>query len=435
MKTEQSVLASMIIDKNCSQDFGLINADDFIDNTNKEIYIAIKNLVQSNKSVDYLTIYNQMNKKIDISYLARLSDSLPSTANFKQYVDDLKDKRLKRELKVLASKLINENKKGNELAELAEQEIFKLREETSTSEFTPLRDIIMDVYSDIEQVYDGKKERGLRTGYSKIDELVGGFRKQEYILLGARPSIGKTALGINIAEKVIMRDETVAFFSFEMSKEQLVNRLLKGMALVDSRKIEKVKGSKMDMQDWKDLQSTAGYLLDRNLYIDENPSRTVGEIQSMCRKLKRQKGLDLVIIDYLQKVRSSIKGSKREQLEQVSNDIKNMAKTLDVPVLVITSLSRANQQRDIKVPILSDLRESGQLEFDADVVMFLHREYYHDRNLVDKKEEADVIVAKNRNGMIGRTKLIWKEEYTKFLDVPDNWQSRIDEDIRDGKFN
>lgn len=418
---EQAVLASMLIDSNCSQDYGLLNADDFTSDIHKEIYLSIKSLVQRNKNIDYLTVYNDLNKKVDLSYLIGLDNSLPSTANFKQYVDELKDKTLKRELKTLASKLINDQLKGQELAELAEQEIFKLREETSTNEFVNLKDIVMDVYTEIEDIYYDKKERGIKTGYEKIDEIVGGLRKTEYILLGARPSIGKTALGINIAQNIIMRNQTVAFFSFEMSKEQLVDRLVKSAALIDSTKVNKVKGSRMGDKDWSDLQKASSYLMNKNLFIDDNPSRTVGDMQSMCRKLKREKGLDLVIIDYLQKVRSSIKGSKREQLEQVSNDIKNMAKTLDVPVLVITSLSRANEQREIKIPVLSDLRESGQLEFDADVVMFLHRDYYHNRADESKKEDADVVVAKNRNGSIGRTKLIWKAEYTKFLNIPDRY--------------
>lgn len=421
MKTEQAILASMLIDSNCSQDYGLLNAEDFTDLSNQSIYGAIKHLVQVQEPIDYLTVYNHLNQKIDITYLIGLDGSLPSTRNFKQYVSELKDKTLKRKLKLLASELINPDAKGTELAELAEQEIFKLREETSTSEFTTLKDSIMDVYQEIEDIYYDKKERGIKTGYPKIDEIVGGLRKQEYILLGARPSIGKTALGINIAQNVIARNQTVALFSFEMSKEQVIDRLVKSTALVDSRRVNKVKGARMDDKDWGDLQKASSYLMDKNLYIDDNPTRTVADMQSMLRKLKREKGLDLVVVDYLQKIRSTIRGSKREQLEQVSNDIKNMAKILDVPVIVITSLSRANEQRDIKMPILSDLRESGQLEFDADVVIFLHRDYYHDRSDESKKEDADVVVAKNRNGMIGRTKLIWKAEYTKFLNIPEHY--------------
>lgn len=171
----------------------------------------------------------------------------------------------------------------------------------------------------------------------------------------------------------------------------------------------------MSADEWRKLQNAANFFINRNLFIDDNPNKSVSDMQSMCRKLKRQKGLDLVIIDYLQKVKSNVRGSKREQLEQVSNDIKNMAKMLNVPVLVVSSLSRANETRDIKVPVMSDLRETGQLEFDADVIMFLHRQYYYDRTNENIKRDADIVVAKNRNGKVGRTKLKWFEEYTKFL--------------------
>ena len=193
------------------------------------------------------------------------------------------------------------------------------------------------------------------------------------------------------------------------------------MALVDSRKIYKEKkrdGSRYDMteKDWKKLLSTANYLLDRKLFIDEDPNKSVADMLSMCRKLKKKHGLDLVIVDYLQKIKATKYGVRREQLEQISNDLKNMAKALDVPVLVISSLSRATEQRNSRMPVMSDLRETGQIEFDADVIMFLHREYYY-KPEEDLKHDADVIIAKNRNGAVGRAKLLWLEEYTRFISV------------------
>ncbi len=241
------------------------------------------------------------------------------------------------------------------------------------------------------------------------------MRKSEYILLAARPSIGKTALAINIAQNLITQNKSVAFFSLEMSKEQLVERLLRGMALVENDRLLKRNGKKMQQNDWDKLLNTANYIYNKNLYIDDNPSISVGEMQSMCRKLKRTKGLDLVIIDYLQLIQSNVKGSRREQVEQVSRDLKRMAKELNVPILVISSLSRANTQRENKIPILSDLRETGQIEFDADVVMFIHREFYYKPSETELKHDADIIIAKNRNGEIGRAKLNWYAEYTRFM--------------------
>lgn len=410
LQTEQAVLASMIIDSNCSIEYSLLSIEDFTDKLHQTIYVGISNLIKSNKKVDYLTLYNELNKKVEVTYLANLSNSLPTTANFKEYVNELKDLTLKRKLYLLADKIKDTKKSGEELAELAEKEIFQLREETSTSEFTKLNEIMMDVYNHIEKIASGEMERGLKTGYNNLDNIIGGLRKSEYILLGARPSIGKTALAINIAENLLTQGKTVAFFSYEMSKVQLVERLLKSASMVET-------GYKRNMSadEWRKLQNAANFFINRNLFIDDNPNKSVSDMQSMCRKLKRQKGLDLVIIDYLQKVKSNVRGSKREQLEQVSNDIKNMAKMLNVPVLVVSSLSRANETRDIKVPVMSDLRETGQLEFDADVIMFLHRQYYYDRTNENIKRDADIIVAKNRNGKVGRTKLKWFEEYTKFL--------------------
>ncbi len=410
LETEQAALASMIIDSNCSIDYGLLSIDDFTDKLHQLIFVGISNLVKSNKKVDYLTLYNELNKQVKVTYLANLSESLPTTANFKQYVNELKDLTLKRKLYLLADKIKDTNKSGKELAELAEKEVFQLREETSTSEFTKLNEIMMDVYNQIEKTASGQIERGLRTGYNNLDNIIGGLRKTEYILLGARPSMGKTALAINIAENLLTQNKTVAFFSYEMSKGQLVERLLKSASMVET-------GYKKNMsaEEWRKIQKAASFFINRNLLIDDNPNKSVSDMQSMCRKLKRQQGLDLVIIDYLQKVKSNVRGSKREQLEQVSNDIKNMAKMLDVPVLVVSSLSRASETRDIKVPIMSDLRETGQLEFDADVIMFLHRQYYYDRANENIKRDADIVVAKNRNGKVGRTKLKWFEEYTKFL--------------------
>lgn len=415
IKTEQAVLACMLINENCSYDYGLLSVEDFTDEINKLVFTGIKNLVKQNKNVDFITVYNQLNQKVPVSYLAELSGALPTTANFRMYVDQLKDLTLKRKLLRLADEIRNTEKPGKELAEYAEKEIFELRQETSINQFTKIDNIIFDVLENIEDIYKGKKERGISTGFHSLDYIVGGLRKKEYIILAARPSMGKTALAINIAENLIMTNKIVAFFSFEMSKEQLVERLIRGASFVDKRKLNKENGMEMDDNEWDKLVKASNRLSIRNLFIDDDPYRTIPEMLSMCMKLKREKGLDLVIIDYLQKIRCTEKGTKREQLEYVSNDIKNMAKLLDVPVIAISSLSRANENREIKIPQLSDLRETGQLEFDADVIIFLHREYYYKRTDESLKYDADVVVAKNRNGSIGRTKLMWFADITKFL--------------------
>ncbi len=424
IKTEQAVIACMLIDEDCRYEYGNLNEKDFIDEVNRKIFTAIKALTKQSKEVDYLSVYNFLNETVPLSYIAALTNTLPNVKSFNQYIDRLKDLTLKRELNDLANEIKSTELTGKELAEKAEEKIYKLRDETSLSEFYKADEIVLDVFTFLEKVYDGKVERGLPTGYPAIDEIIGGLRKTEYILLGARPSIGKTALGINIAQNLIMRNKSVAFFSYEMSKELVIERMLKSMSRVSSKKLSKAKKNgneryEMENKDWEKLIKAANYIHQKNFFIDDNPNRTVADMNSMCRKLKRKNGLDLVIVDYLQKIKPSANGSRREQLEQISNDLKNMAKQLKVPVIVISSLSRASQQRENKIPVMSDLRETGQLEFDADVIMFLHREYYYKPEEKDLKHDADIIIAKNRNGRIGRAKLMWFEEYTRFMSVPE----------------
>ena len=415
IKLEQSVLGCMIINEDCAMDYALVSENDFTEPMHKEIYKGIQKLVIKKQPINTVTIFEETKQKADLMYMAKLVDGVPTTTAFKYYVKQLKDATLKREMGKLADKLKNTELTGEEAIELAEKEIFNLREQNSNSNFKHVGGIITEVYDNLWEIYEGNTERGIGTGYNAIDDILGGMRRAEYILLAARPSIGKTALAINIAQNLITQNKSVAFFSLEMSKEQLVERLLRGMALVENDRLLKRNGKKMQQNDWDKLLNTANYIYNKNLYIDDNPSISVGEMQSMCRKLKRTKGLDLVIIDYLQLIQSNINGSRREQVEQVSRDLKRMAKELNVPVLVISSLSRANMQRESKIPVLSDLRETGQIEFDADVVMFIHREFYYKPSETELKHDADIIIAKNRNGEIGRAKLNWYAEYTRFM--------------------
>ncbi len=415
IKLEQSVLGCMIINEDCAMDYALVSENDFTEPMHKEIYKGIQKLVIKKQPINTVTIFEETKQKADLMYMAKLVDGVPTTTAFKYYVKQLKDATLKREMGKLADKLKNTELTGEEAIELAEKEIFNLREQNSNSNFKHVGGIITEVYDNLWEIYEGNTERGIGTGYNVIDDILGGMRRAEYILLAARPSIGKTALAINIAQNLITQNKSVAFFSLEMSKEQLVERLLRGMALVENDRLLKRNGKKMQQNDWDKLLNTANYIYNKNLYIDDNPSATVGEMQSMCRKLKRTKGLDLVIIDYLQLIQSNVNGSRREQVEQVSRDLKRMAKELNVPVLVISSLSRANMQRESKIPVLSDLRETGQIEFDADVVMFIHREFYYKPSETELKHDADIIIAKNRNGEIGRAKLNWYAEYTRFM--------------------
>ena len=411
---ENSILSCMILDRKCSIEWKLLTKDDFLNEINRRVFEAIQNLVQSGRAVDYLMIYEELNKEVSITYLADLNNFMPTTANFKEYVKELKDLTIKRQLVELGRSLNDPNKSGKELAEFAEREIFSISERGISGEFVDIKDIILDVFQDIEKRYEENKLEGITTGYSALDKITDGLKKKNLIYLAGRPSMGKTALALNIAEKNVLEGNSVAIFSLEMGKEELVKRLLTGISMVSS---EEIRSKNLDEKHWERMIKTSTALLKKRLFIDDTPSLTVAEMTSMCRKVKREKGLDIVIIDYLQLINSNIrKNNRREEIDIISKSLKAMAKELDLPVVVISSLSRAVELRQSKVPILLDLRESGQIEYDADLVIFVHREEYYDPT-EENKGQAEIIIAKQRNGKLGIVKLKWLGEYTRFVDA------------------
>src|SRR5699024_3440776 len=363
-KLEQSVLACMLIDNECAEEYGLLEIDDFTILDNQKTFYAIKNLVKNNKAIDYMTVYEETKQDVELTYLMNLAEVMPSVINFKSYVEQLKDLTLKRKLYKLADELKDRDKKGQEIAELAEERIFNLQESNISGEFVQARDLAMDTLNYIQNSYDGKVPTGINTGYQALDRILRGMQGGDYILLAGRPSMGKTALSINITENLILNNKTVAFFSLEMPNRQIMQRMLLGNSLTPANKLS---DKKMDKYDWERLSNSMNSMLNTKLYLEDDSSKTVAEMNSMSRRLKRRVGLDIVIIDYLQQIQATAGGNRREQVEQISRDLKRMAKDLDVPVIVVSSLSRANQMREDKRPILSDLRESGQIEFDADM--------------------------------------------------------------------
>lgn len=349
----------MLLDPSCSKEYGLLSIDDFTNPTAKLIFEAIKSLAQKDNAVDYLTVYQELKQQVNFTYLSDLTNSMPTTANFREYIIELKDLTLKRHLARLGQVLNDKGKTGKELIELAEAEIFSLSEKATAGEFVEIKDIILDVFSDIEKRYQNNELEGISTGYNALDKATDGLKKKNLIYLAGRPSMGKTALAINIAEKNVLAGNSVAIFSLEMGKEELVKRLILGASFVNSQKI---KNKELTADDWSRMLKGANSLLSKKLFIEDNTSLTVPEMTSMCRRIKRDKGLNLVIIDYLQLISSNgNKKSRREEIDSISKSLKAMAKELDVPVIVISSLSRATEQRQNKRPMLSDLRESGRL--------------------------------------------------------------------------
>lgn len=408
---EQYVLACMIAYKECALEVELLQEKDFTSQINRTIYQGIKDLVRKNKNFDTMILLQHLQNKITPMDLAFIGKRSPMRINFKEYIRRLKDLTLKRQLHNMAEKILCSDSTGEELSERIEKQIFELRENTITEEFMEVKDMVLDAIDDIERTQKQKGHTGVETGFKKLDEITDGFQKSDYILLGARPSMGKTALALNITLNIAKNDKKVAFFSLEMSRKQVVKRLVLSESLVSDKKI---KNKELKDDDYRLLVNAGEELYKKNIFVNDNAALTVPQMKSMCRKLKRSRGLDIVLIDYLQLIRSREGSSRREQVEAVSRDLKAMAKELDVPVVVISSLSRANEARQNKRPILSDLRETGQIEFDADLIMFLHRENYYDPE--SNPYLAELIIAKQRNGGLGVIQLGWIGECTTFMD-------------------
>jgi replicative DNA helicase len=308
----------------------------------------------------------------------------------------------------------DKDKTGKEIAEIAEKEIFEMQEDITTGEITQVRDIVLSTVDEIQEMYYGNKPSGIMTGYRAVDALLNGLKKGQLIIVAARPAMGKTSYAMNIAENLILQDKSVAFFSLEMTKKELTEKLILSSALVGNDKLRK---KTMTDYDWEKVSDATNAILQTNLFIDDNSTRTVSEMHSISRRLKRRKGLDLVVVDYLQLMTTKNNNENRQQeISTISRGLKIMAKSLNVPVIALSQLSRACEMRQDKRPLLSDLRESGSIEQDADVVKFIYRDEYYNPD-TDLPGIAEILVAKNRKGPTGKAELGWIGEFTKFLDI------------------
>ena len=303
----------------------------------------------------------------------------------------------------------------------AEKKIFDIMQSKNQKGYTPIKDILIETFAQIEQLYNQKQHiTGVPTGFADLDYKTAGFHGSDLVLVAARPAMGKSAFALNIATNAAVRAKVpVAIFSLEMSKEQMVNRILCSEAMVDSNK---VRTGKLDEQDWTKLASALGPLSEADIFIDDTPGISVMEIRAKCRKLKLEKGLGMVVIDYLQLITASNSkrgGSREQEIAEISRSLKILAKELDIPVIALSQLSRAPEQRPDHRPMLSDLRESGSIEQDADKVIFLYRDDYYNEDS-EKKNIAEVIMAKHRAGSTGTIELLWLGNYTKFVNIDKN---------------
>mgnify|MGYP003372377673 CR=1 FL=1 len=431
---EQAVLGSMITDKDAVMAaVETLKENDFYRDDNKTIYQAAINLYSKSEPIDIITLKDElesMDKFEQIGgfeYLASLPDKVPTTANVQKYIKIVEEKSILRKLIKTSNEIeelaYNPTEEVEDIMDGAEKKIFDIMQSKNTKSYTPIKDVLVKSFTNLEKLYNQKQHvTGVPTQFYELDDKTAGLHGSELILIAARPAMGKTAFALNIATNAALKSNIpVAIFSLEMSEDQLVNRMLCSEAMVDSNK---VRTGKLDEEDWVKLAGAIGPLSEAGVYIDDTPGISVMEIRTKCRKLKMEKNIGLVVIDYLQLVQGNSKksNSREQEIAEISRSLKILAKELDVPVIALSQLSRAVEQRPDHRPMLSDLRESGSIEQDADIVMFLYRDDYYNEDSPEKNI-AEVIIAKQRGGSTGTVKLYWMGNFTKFV----NLEKRFDD--------
>ncbi len=428
IEAEQSVIGAMIMDGEAIMVASeIICGDDFYNRQYGVVFDAMTELSDEGKPVDLVTLQDRLREKdvppevSSLEFIGNLVTAVPTSANIKYYANIVAEKATLRKLIRLNEDIANTCYVGKEsleaILEDTEKRVFDLVQRRNTGEFVPIRQIVMNAMDQIERASknDGNVT-GIATGFIDLDYKTAGMQPADLILIAARPSMGKTAFVLNIAEYVAFKsNETVAIFSLEMSKEQLVNRLFAMESRVDSQKLRT--GNLSDM-DWEKLIESAGVIGKSNLIIDDTPGINIPTMRSKCRKYKLEHNLKLIIIDYLQLMSGSGRGSdsRQQEISDIPRSLKALARELKVPVVALSQLSRAVEQRPDHRPMLSDLRESGAIEQDADVVMFIYRDDYYNKD-TERKGISEIIIAKQRNGPIGTVELAWLPDYTKFANL------------------
>ena len=428
VEAEQAVIGSMLTDKEAvSAAIEVLKPEDFYREDNRIIFEAILSLYGRSEPIDIITIKSELSSmgKFEavggLEYIAELPDKVPTTANVEQYIKIVEEKSVLRNLIKTANEIItlgyDQTQEVDSIIDGAEKKIFEVMQKKNQKGYTPIKDILVETFTELEQLYNQKQRiTGIPTGFSDLDFRTSGLHNSDLILVAARPAMGKSAFALNIATNAAVRAKVpVAIFSLEMSKEQMTSRILCSEAMVDSNK---VRTGKIDDEEWGKLAAASGELSEANIYIDDTPGISIMEIRAKCRKMKIEKNIGLVVIDYLQLVQGSGKrGSSREQeIAEISRSLKILAKEINVPVIALSQLSRAPEQRPDHRPMLSDLRESGSIEQDADIVMFLYRDDYYNEDS-EKKNIAEVILAKHRAVSTGTVELLWLGNYTKFANI------------------
>ena len=435
IEAEQSVLGAMLIEKEAiPKVMEILRDTDFYREAHRVIFNAMLELYNKNEAVDMITvteILKRDNKLEDvggIAYVTSLANAVPTAANVTYHASIIEEKSILRQLVSVSTQIASMGYEANDdvknIIDSAESKILEISNRKKTADFTPINEIVLDSFKSIEALMGNKNGlTGLPTGFEDLDNLTSGLHGSDFIILAARPSMGKTAFALNVVQNVAIRaakkvggaPKTVAFFSLEMSKEQLVQRMLCAEANIDSQRL---RIGELRDEDWAMLINTADTLSSANIYIDDTAGITAMDMRSRARRLKAEHGLDLIVVDYLQLTQGSGKknnnGDRQQEVSEISRSLKALARELDVPVIALSQLSRSVEARQVKRPMLSDLRESGSLEQDADIVAFLYREDYYNPE-TENKNITELIIAKHRNGPVDTVNLFFHKQYTKFV--------------------
>ena len=434
IEAEQSVLGAMLIDKEAiAKATEILSAEDFYREAHRVIFSAMLEIYNKNEAVDMITVTDILrrdNKLEDvggIAYITSLANVVLTAANVKYHAEIVAEKSVLRQLVKVSTEIAAMGYEANDevgvLLDTAESRILEISNRKKRADFTPISAVLMDSVQNIEKLLNNKGGlTGIPTGFNDLDKLTSGLHPSDFIILAARPSMGKTALALNIVQNVALRahkrvggdPRSVAFFSLEMSKEQLVNRMLCAEANIDSQRL---RIGEMKEDDWTHLWDACDVMSKAKIYIDDTAGITVMDMRSRARRLKAEHGLDLIVVDYLQFMQGSCKrntsGDRQQEVSEISRSLKALARELDVPVLALSQLSRGVEARQVKRPMLSDLRESGSLEQDADIVAFLYREDYY--NPETENKHTELIIAKHRNGPVDTVNLFFHKQFTKFV--------------------
>ncbi len=427
-EAEQSVIGAIFLEPQA-----LITAseilipEDFYRTAHQKIFQTMLTLSDQGKAIDVVTIAEELSAKKEIedvgglAYISELANAVPTAANIVHYAKIVEEKALLRRLIRVATKIVEDGYAGDDEVEVllseAEKSVLEVSKRKNAGDFKHVKDVLVETFDNIEQLVNRDGDiTGIATGFTDLDRMTAGFQRNDLIIVAARPSVGKTAFALNVAQSIAVKErENVAIFSLEMGAEQLVMRMLCAEGNIDAQIL---RTGQLQDADWEKLMMAMGSLSNAGIFIDDTPGVRINEVRAKCRRLKQEHGLGMILIDYLQLIQGSGRpGENRQQeVSEISRSLKGLARELQVPVIALSQLSRGVEQRQDKRPMMSDLRESGSIEQDADIVAFLYRDDYYDKES-ESKNMIEIIIAKQRNGPTGTVTLAFRKEYNKFLNV------------------